>query len=64
MEMAETIASKSVAVISLGKKTFHAQQGLPAKEAYDKAARAMAENMLFADAEEGLAAFLDKRAPK
>jgi len=64
MEMAETIASKSAAVISLGKKTFHAQQGLPAREAYDKAARAMAENMLFADAEEGLAAFLDKRAPK
>ena len=64
MEMAESIASKSAAVISLGKKTFHAQQGLPAKEAYDKAARAMAENMLFADAEEGLAAFLEKRNQK
>ncbi len=64
MEMAQSIASKSAAVISLGKKTFHAQQGLPAREAYDKAARAMAENMLFADAEEGLAAFLEKRNPQ
>ncbi len=64
MEMAKTIASKSAAAISLGKKTFHAQQGLPAREAYDKAARAMAENMLFADAEEGLTAFLEKRNPQ
>ncbi len=64
LEMAQSIASKSAAVISLGKKTYYAQQGLPTREAYDKAARAMAENMLFADAEEGLAAFLEKRTPQ
>ena len=63
MEMAQSIAEKSAAVIALGKKTYYAQQGLPAREAYDKAARAMAENMLFADAEEGLTAFLEKRKP-
>lgn len=63
MEMAQSIAAKSAAVIALGKKTYYAQQGLPAREAYDKAARAMAENMLFADAEEGLTAFLEKRKP-
>ena len=39
MEMAQSIAEKSAAVIALGKKTYYAQQGLAAKEAYDKAAR-------------------------
>lgn len=63
MELAGTIASKSAAAITLGKKVFHAQLAQPLGEAYDTASRAMAENMMLEDAQEGLDAFLHKREP-
>lgn len=61
--MAEKIASKSSPTIAIGKKTFYRQVEEPLGEAYDTAAQAMTANMMIADAEEGLDAFLAKRKP-
>jgi enoyl-CoA hydratase/carnithine racemase len=63
MRLAQRIASRSAASIRLGKPAFHAQLDRSLDEAYAFAARIMAENMLIADAEEGIAAFLAKRPP-
>jgi enoyl-CoA hydratase/carnithine racemase len=57
------IASKSPQALRMGKATFRRQMACPLPEAYDLASRAMVENLLKADAREGIDAFLDKRAP-
>jgi len=62
--LAETIASKSAAANAIGKKIFYQQIGSPLDDAYACAGRAMVENMMFDDADEGLGAFLDKRQPQ
>ena len=46
-----------------GKKAVYAQVGLDLAEAYEQTSRVMVENMLAADAEEGIGAFFEKRAP-
>lgn len=61
--LAETIASKSPATVAIGKATFYAQLEIPLAEAYAHAARVMVENMMFADAKEGIGAFMEKREP-
>jgi len=63
LEFARIIASKSKRTIAFGKAAFYRQLEQPIAEAYDYAARIMVENMLAADAEEGICAFLDKRKP-
>jgi enoyl-CoA hydratase/carnithine racemase len=63
MEMARKIASKSSMTLATGKRAFYAQRDMPLAEAYDHASRVMVENMLARDAEEGIGAFMDKRAP-
>src|SRR3954454_25353520 len=62
-EIAATIAAKSPLAIKLGKKAVRGQAGLNLADAYDCASRAMVENMLAADAEEGISAFFEKRQP-
>ena len=62
--MAERIAAKSQATISVGKELFYRQLEAPVAEAYAEAARVMVENMMLADAEEGICAFIDKREPR
>jgi enoyl-CoA hydratase/carnithine racemase len=57
------IATKSPQALRMGKATFRRQMACPLPQAYDLAARAMVENLLKADAREGIGAFLDKRAP-
>ena len=57
------IASKSPQALRMGKATFRRQMACPLPEAYDLASRAMVDNLLKADAREGIGAFLDKRAP-
>ena len=64
MGLAQRIASRSPAAIAIGKKAFYAQIEMDLSQAYDAAARIMVENMLEADAKEGIAAFLAKRAPE
>jgi len=63
-EFAETIASKSMVANAIGKKTFYNQINAPLDEAYTCASKAMVENMMINDANEGLGAFLEKRSPK
>ena len=62
-ELAATIAAKSPLAVNLGKKAVREQAGLSLADAYDCASRAMIENMLAADAEEGIGAFFEKREP-
>ncbi|MEM8794480.1 MAG: enoyl-CoA hydratase [Pseudomonadota bacterium] len=63
MEIAEKIASKSRHVVKIGKEAFQNQFEMPLDEAYQYCANVMAENMMARDAEEGLAAVLEKRKP-
>ena len=64
LSMARQIAAKSPATIAIGKETFYRQLEAPLADAYTEAARVMVENMMFADACEGIGAFIEKRAPK
>jgi enoyl-CoA hydratase/carnithine racemase len=61
---AQTIASKSPSTLKLGKEAFYKQAEMGLAEAYDYASRVMVENLLAADAKEGIAAFIEKRKPK
>jgi enoyl-CoA hydratase/carnithine racemase len=63
MNVAQTIAGKSQAAISFGKRLFHAQRDLPLAEAYELSAGVMVKNMLDGAACEGLDAFINKRKP-
>jgi enoyl-CoA hydratase/carnithine racemase len=48
---------------ALGKRTFYAQVGLDLGEAYEHALEVMASSSQVPDAQEGFAAFLEKRRP-
>ena len=63
-EMAEAIASKSSSAIRLGKQTFRRQVEMDLRSAYAIAGDTMVDNMGTLDAQEGIGAFLEKRAPK
>ena len=63
-DLAATIAAKSPFAIRLGKKAVREQAGLSLADAYACASRAIVENMLAADAEEGISAFFEKRDPQ
>ena len=63
LTLAQTVAGKLGAAVRIGKRAFYDQIALPLDDAYDLAGAVMVENMLWRDTEEGLAAFLDKRAP-
>lgn len=63
LNLAASIAARSAATVRLGKRGFLAQCAMPLAEAYDAASAVMVENMMTADAEEGIGAFLGKRAP-
>ena len=54
----------AVQVDPWGKRAFYTQAEMPLAEAYDHATRVMVENMLARDAEEGIGAFIEKRAPQ
>ena len=64
MALAGRIAAKSPATLKIGKETFYAQVEKPLPEAYEFAAEVMVVNMMEPDAQEGIGAFLGKRAPK
>ena len=64
LRMAQTIASKSRTSIAIGKEAFYRQLEMGLSDAYAYASDVMTKNMLEADAEEGICAFIDKREPK
>ncbi len=61
--LARQIAGKLGAAVKIGKSAFYDQQGKSLAEAYALTGRAMVENMLWRDTEEGITAFLEKRKP-
>jgi enoyl-CoA hydratase/carnithine racemase len=61
--LAALIASKSHKVLKTGKEAFHKQIEMSLDAAYAYTAEIMVENMSYADAEEGVAAFIEKRPP-
>jgi enoyl-CoA hydratase/carnithine racemase len=57
------IAEASPLVVGIGKQAFYAQIDLDQPKAYGYAKEVMSMNALAADAQEGITAFLEKRAP-
>ena len=62
MALADQIAAKPAATVKIGKEAFYRQLEMGLAEAYDYAARVMTENMMLSEAEEGICAFLNRRA--
>ena len=63
MALADKIAAKSSLTVSTGKRAFYQQKEMDLAAAYNYASEIMVENMLARDAEEGIAAFIEKRTP-
>jgi enoyl-CoA hydratase/carnithine racemase len=63
LALARKIATKSTHVVKIGKEAFYRQAELDLAAAYAYASNVMVENMLARDAEEGIAAFVEKRPP-
>jgi len=79
LKLAKQIASKSASTVKIGKEAFYRQLEMNLADAYRHTAQVMVENMLARDAgtaqvmvenmlardaEEGISAFIEKRAPK
>lgn len=62
-ELVDAIARSSSLTVSIGKEAFYAQIDLDEPGAYDLTKSVMATNMMAADAQEGICAFLEKRDP-
>ena len=63
VELGRKIAEKPKTTLKIGKEAFYRQLEMPLEEAYAYASTVMVENMLHAEAEEGIGAFLEKRQP-
>ena len=64
VDLGRQIALKPKRTLKIGKEAFYRQLEMPLDEAYAYASAVMVENMLDAEAEEGIGAFIDKRAPR
>jgi enoyl-CoA hydratase/carnithine racemase len=64
IKLARKIAAKSAAAVKFGKEAFYRQLEMNVADAYRYAAEVMVENMLAADAKEGISAFIEKRPPE
>lgn len=63
LALARKVAAASPFVLGLGKQAFYAQEALPQPLAYAYAKEVISMNAVSEDAQEGFAAFLEKRAP-
>lgn len=61
--LAETIAAKLSSAVRVGKQAFYAQADLTTAQAYALTGDVMVDNMLNAQTNEGIKAFLEKRTP-
>jgi len=64
LALADKIASKPSVTLTIGKEAFYRQIELGLGDAYDYAAGVMVRNMMHAESEEGIGAFIEKREPK
>ncbi len=63
LALGRKIAGKSAHVVKIGKQAFYRQLEMGLADAYRYTADVMVENMMARDAQEGIAAFVDKRPP-
>lgn len=63
MKIAKRICETSRSVVALGKATFYAQMNLERRQAYSLTEKVMVDNLAFADGQEGIKAFIEKRKP-
>ena len=63
-KLAEKITEASPLVIGVGKQAFYRQIEMPVEQAYAYTKEVMSFNASFADAQEGMCAFLEKRKPE
>jgi len=63
MKIAKIISSKSSVTLNIGKGAFYKQLEMPLDKAYKYTSKIMTENMMTADANEGINSFLEKRLP-
>jgi len=61
--LADRISEASPLVVGVGKQAFYRQLEMPTEGAYAYTKEVMAFNATFADAQEGMGAFLEKRRP-
>lgn len=64
IDLAKKIALKSAYTLKIGKEAFYRQAEMSLADAYLYTAQVMTENMMARDAQEGIGAFIEKRAPK
>jgi enoyl-CoA hydratase/carnithine racemase len=62
--LAERICEASPLVVGVGKGAFYRQVEMPVEQAYAYTREVMSFNASFADAQEGMCAFLEKRKPQ
>ena len=62
--LANKISKKSSLTLKIGKKAFYNQIEMKISDAYKYASEVMIKNMMEADSDEGIRAFIDKRKPK
>jgi enoyl-CoA hydratase/carnithine racemase len=62
--LVDAITRSSPLTVGIGKEAFYAQIELDESRAYDLTKTVMSANSLAADAQEGIGAFLEKRAPR
>ena len=63
-QLVDAIARSSSYTVALGKQAFYDQVDRAEPDAYEHTKAVMTENALAADAQEGMTAFLEKRAPR
>ncbi len=62
-ELAAKIATAATSTVAIGKRAFYAQESVDEDTAYGITAPTMAANAMTDDAQEGMAAFVEKRSP-
>ncbi len=62
--LTDKISAASPLVVGVGKAAFYKQSEMPIEQAYAYTKEVMSSNATFADAQEGMCAFLEKREPE
>ena len=63
-EYCRILCEKSAVTLAIGKEAFYRQSEMPLAQAYNYTSDVMVKNMLLREAQEGMSAFIEKRAPQ